>query len=175
MLQREGIGHAIIYLTCNIGVVFCWITGWSIGTKVSAIVANNPIQARQFQATRNVQAKTFQRYVNGGHLFPRDIAPNLCDRIHAHILFLCEKSYGPKFWPDFFQEIRKEHKRLSAAVSLSELNQIRNERYQITIECFDRLKGLDFKNILKSNQISLSIDVKSLDPTNPGWNRKFIR
>lgn len=49
----------------------------------------------------------------------------------------------------------------------------RDRRYQITIECFDRLRGLNFRQRLSDNQISLTRDVKSLKPTEPGWNRRL--
>lgn len=154
---------------------FGWeMIGWSIGTKVTAKVADNPIQRRRVQETRNEQLRTFNRYVQSGYRFPPDIQPNLCDRIHAHILFLCEEKYGPRFWRDFFTEIRKEQPRLLAASELGDGDEARNRRYQITIDCFDRLKDVEFKKMLKSLEISLTTDVKSLQPERPGWNRKFI-
>ena len=154
---------------------FGWeMIGWSIGTEVTAKVADNPIWAKNIRETRNKQLHTFNRYVELDYTFSKDIAPNLCDRIHAHILFLCENKYGPNFWSDFFREIRKEHQHLIEAAALSDADEVRNKRYQITIECFDRLEGLDFKDMLKEFQISLTTDVKSLHPTKPGWNRKFI-
>jgi predicted Zn-dependent peptidase len=154
---------------------FGWeMIGWSIGTEVTAKVANNPIQTKRVRETRNEQAKTFKRYVELGYRFPKDISPNLCDRIHAHILFLCKKKYGPNFWSVFFREIRKESQQLIEATAFDQADENRNKRYQITIECFDQLEGLDFKNMLKEFQISLTTDVKSLHPAKPGWNRKFI-
>jgi len=155
---------------------FGWeMIGWSVGTKVTAKVADNPIQRQRVQETRNEQLRTFNRYVQLGYRFPQDIQPNLCDRIHAHILFLCEEKYGLGFWRDFFGEIRKEQPRLLAASKLGDSDEARNKRYQITIDCFDRLKGIEFKNMLKSLDISLTIDVKSLQSESPSWNRKFIR
>jgi hypothetical protein len=154
---------------------FGWeMIGWSVGTKVTAKVADNPIQRQRVQETRNEQLRTFNRYVQLGYRFPQDIQPNLCDRIHAHILFLCEEKYGLGFWRDFFGEIRKEQPRLLAASKLGDSDEARNKRYQITIDCFDRLKGIEFKNMLKSLDISLTTDVKSLQPESPSWNRKLI-
>lgn len=155
---------------------FGWeMIGWSIGEEVTAKVANNPIQAKRVRETRNEQAHTFNRYVKLGYTFPKDIPPNVCDRIHAYILWECERKYGLSFWPDFFREIRKEHQNLVEAIALSDADKIRNRRYQITIECFDRLEGLGFKNMLEEFQVSLTTDIKSLHPTKPGWNRKFIQ
>ena len=122
---------------------------------------------------RKVQIDTFKRYKANGFVFPDDIPANLCDRIHAYILWRCEGKYGPKFWPDFFKQINAEYDKLSAAVALSNGDKIRNERYRITIECFDRLEGVNFKQMLKEYHISLTTDVKSLHPTESGWNRKF--
>lgn len=154
---------------------FGWeMIGWNIGIKVTNKVAANPVLKRNLDETRKQQADTFKRYQQSGYVFPGNIPANLCDRIHAYVLWQCEQKYGPNFWPDFFKEINKEYEPLAAAVSLGEGDKIRNKRYQITIECFDRLKGLNFKEMLRRNQISLTADVKSLHPTDTGWNRKFI-
>ena len=69
------------------------------------------------------------------------------------------------FWRDFFRETKKERARLRTGD--------RDERYRITIECFDRLPGVDFEKMLQASGISLTTDVKSLNPTKPGWNRKL--
>jgi hypothetical protein len=68
--------------------------------------------------------------------------------------------------------VRKERERLVSAESLPG-NEGRNARYQITVECFDRLKGLDFKKRLSKDGISTTVDVKSINPEKPGWNRKL--
>ena len=153
---------------------FGWeMIGWTIGTRVAQQVAGNPVYNRLVEATRKVQAETFSRYVRAGYVFPADIPPNLCDRIHAFLLWRAEANYGASFWPDFFGEIRKQRARLEA-ITEGDADQRRNRRYQITLECFDRLPGLNFKDVLKSVQISLTTDVKSLHPTEPGWNRRFL-
>ena len=155
-------------------VQFGWeMVGWSIGAKVSESVAYNPIHANLVADTRRVQADTFQRYKALGHVFPSDIEPNLVDRIHAHLLWKCEQDYGSNFWPDFFTEIRKERQRLSDAVHLGDGDAIRNARYQIAVECFDRLPGLNFKQRLQENGISLTTDIKALHPTDPGWDGRL--
>lgn len=100
--------------------------------------------------------------------------PNKCDRIHAWILWRCAKDYGPSFWQDFFREVRKEAKALNDAVRLGEADCIRNARYRITVDCFDRLAGLDFKERLRKSRISLTTDVKSLHPEDPQWDRRLI-
>jgi hypothetical protein len=153
--------------------------GWeSIGAILGSIVtdkvAGNPVHTRSMQSTRKIQEDTFFRYVSMGFKFPPDIESNLCDRIHSHILWSCGKNYGPNFWPDFFREIRKESPNLEAALQLGDSDRIRNERYRITVDCFDRLPGVNFKNILKKYAISIDVDVKSLHPTNPDWNRRFL-
>lgn len=168
----EEMAHNFVHAT---NAQFGWeMIGWSIGTKITRKIADNPIYRRHVKVTRDKQAETFKRYCKLGYVFPKDIPANLCDRVHAYILWRCERKYGPNFWLDFFQKIHKERARLISAASKMDPDQIRNERYQITIECFDQLPRLDFKNMLERLQISLNTDIKSLHPTELGWNRKFI-
>jgi hypothetical protein len=153
---------------------FGWeMIGWSIGADASQKVARNPILAASLRATRDGQRKTFAQYVKNGHVFPRDLPPNQCDRIHAWLLYQSASKYGPRFWPDFFREIRSEKKALADAVHAGDADKIRNARYQITLACFDRLPGLNFTELLRANGVSLSTDVKSLHPEAPGWNRRL--
>lgn len=153
---------------------FGWeMVGWSLGVKATAAVGDNPIFAEQVSGTRKMQTETFDRYVAGGYVFPADIESNLVDRIHAHLLWQCERAYGGQFWPDFFREINREYGALRDAVQLSDGDAIRNARYQITVDCFDRLPGLHFKDRLREAHISLGTDVKSLHPTEPGWDRRL--
>ena len=90
---------------------------------------------------------------------------------------MCERQYGPAFWPDFFAEIAKQREQLiTAGAGEDTANERRNKRYQITVECFDRIcrrKGIDFKARVGNSGISLTTDVKSLHPEEPGWNRKL--
>jgi hypothetical protein len=153
---------------------FGWeMIGWSLGAKVSQKIAGNPILNTSLKATREEQKKTFDRYMKNGCVFPKDLPANLCDRIHAWILHQAETKYGPRFWPDFFREIRKENQSLSDAIKLKGDDNIRNARYRITIACFDRLPGLNFQKMLKDSGISLTTDVKSLHPEAPAWNRRL--
>jgi hypothetical protein len=154
---------------------FGWeMIGWSLGVKVSQRVANNPVLARQVQETRKAQAQTYARYRELGFTFPPEVEANLCDRVHAHLLWQCEQRYGPAFWKDFFAEVRKAEKELAEAVHMPGDDNVRNERYRITVECFDRLPGVGFKRLLAGNQISPTVDAKSLHPTRDGWDRKFV-
>jgi hypothetical protein len=147
---------------------FGWeMVGWSIGTIASAAVAPNRILAADIEGTRQKQTETYQRYRAAGFVLPSDIEANKVDRIHAYILWDCEKKYGPSFWKDVFAEIRKE------GGALRDAGDNRDRRYQITVGCFDRLAGLNFKQRLTSDHISLTRDVKSLKPTEPGWNRQL--
>ncbi|MFH1615158.1 MAG: hypothetical protein ABIG61_08765 [Planctomycetota bacterium] len=155
---------------------FGWeMIGWTIGTKVTKQVAGNPVRIQEVNATRAGQKETFTRYCRAGYVFPEDLPANQCDRIHAWLLYICEKRYGITFWEDFFAQIRREHSNLLSAASLGRAEEIRNRRYQITIDCFDRLPEVNFKKLLEKYQISLTIDVKSLNPMEPSWDRKFIR
>ncbi|MCC6488788.1 MAG: ankyrin repeat domain-containing protein [Candidatus Hydrogenedentes bacterium] len=153
---------------------FGWeMIGWSIGVNTTLAVASNPIFVQSLNRTRQGQAETFQRYVAAGFIFPTDVESNLVDRIHAHLLGQCEQQYGPSFWPDFFTEVRKEAGALRDAVNAGKDDDIRNARYRITVDCFDRLPGLHFKQLLENSGISLTTDVESLRPTEPGWNRRL--
>ena len=148
--------------------------GWTIGVKATTKVANNPIFQRELADTRAGQQKTFMRYQELKFTFPPDIEPNQCDRIHAYLLQQCEQRYGPKFWNDFFANIRAARPALDAAVNQKGDDNIRNERYRITVDCFDKLAKINFKRLLESNRISATVDAKSLHPTESGWDRKFI-
>jgi hypothetical protein len=154
---------------------FGWeMIGWSLGVKVTQKVADNPIFNRQVKETRNQQAQTYARYKALGYTFPQDIEANLCDRIHAYLLWQCEQAYGARFWQDFFALVRGRRADLDAAVHKAGDDAIRNERYRITVECFDSLPRLNFKKRLSDSKISALVDAKSLHPTDPGWNRKFM-
>jgi hypothetical protein len=153
---------------------FGWeMVGWSIGAQVSQNVAPNPILAANISATRDEQQRTFARYVKEGYTFPSDLPANQCDRIHAWILKQSATKYGSRFWPDFFREMRLQQQPLADAVKLGDPVKVRNARYRITVDCFDKLPGLRFKEMLKTNHISLATDVKSLNPESPGWNRRL--
>ena len=156
----EEMGHDFNYTQ------FGWeMVGWSIGMKATRKVADNPVFSQHLLNTRNIQMETFSRYKALAHTFPADIAPNLVDRIHAYLLWQCEQQYGPNFWKDFFTEAKKERAQFK--------NDNRDERYRLTVECFQRLPGLNFKELLRRNGISRSVDIKSMNPTGPGWNRKL--
>ena len=179
--RRYGIPHVSGYIeemahnfVAATHAQFGWeMVGWSIGLKASEEVSANPIFAREVQDTRKRQAETFQRYKLAGGRFPEDIENNLVDRIHAHVLWQCEQEYGPNFWTDFFRQVNSVQDALKGAVQLGDGDAIRNARYQITLDCFDRLPGLRFKERLQQAYISLEKDVKSLHPTEPGWNRRL--
>jgi hypothetical protein len=157
-------------------VQFGWeMVGWSLGVKVTQKVAPNQLFANSIAATRKEQAATFGRYKAANYTFPADLAPNLCDRIHAHLLYQAEQRYGPNFYRDFFTEIRKEQQALADTSKIDEGGDDarRNARYRIAVECFDRLPRLGFKKTLEQNHISPQVDVKSLHPTDARWNHRF--
>ena len=150
------------------GVQFGWeMVGWIVGSKTSLAVAPNPLLRQALQSTRAGQAMTFQRYVGGGYVFPKDLPGNQCDRIHAELLWQSEQKYGPTFWQDFFSEVRRRHAELARAKD-------RDERYRISVECFDSLKSLHFKEMLKKDRISTTTDIKSLNPESPVWDRTYL-
>ena len=168
----EEMAHNFVSAT---HATFGWeMIGWTIAARVERKIAPNPVSSKNLEATREGQKQTFIRYRKNGYIFPQDLPANLCDRIHAWILYECELKYGPSFWTDFFKEVRRQNEPLVSAVNLGDGDAIRNRRYQITLDCFDRLPGIDFKERLRKLQISLNVDVKSLHPTEKNWDRKFM-
>lgn len=147
--------------------------GWSISKIVSEKVAANPIHHRSLVNARRIQADTFAQYKRLNNTFPKHIAPNLCDRIHAYLLYRCEMLYGPPFWTDFFKEIRNARAELLAAERSGSGAERRNARYRITIDCFDRLLKGRFKRMLEEHGISLTTDVRSIPYKSPNWNGKL--
>ncbi len=167
----EEMAHNFVSAT---KVQFGWeMVGWSLGAEVCQSVAGNPILVADLRAAREGQERTFTQYFNNGCVFPKELPPNQCDRIHAWILCQCASKYGPRFWTDFFREVRNRQQALREAAQLGDGDKIRNARYQITLDCFERLTGLEFKKRLSASEISLTTDVKALHPEAPGWNRRL--
>jgi hypothetical protein len=146
--------------------------GCSLGIKVTTRVAFNPTIAEFYKDGRASDAKTWARFVAAGHRLPRDLPINYVDGVHRHLLLECERRYGPKFWQDYFAELRKEKANLEAAGRLSDGTARRNARYQICVDCFDRLRGINFKKRLSENGISTTVEIGSLYKS-PDWNRKY--
>jgi hypothetical protein len=149
------------------------MVGWSLSTVVTAKVADNPLWRRQLRATRAGQRDTYDRYIRANFVLPADVPANQCDRIHGWILWQSEQAYGSTFWPDVFRELRKESQALSDAVRLSDPDRIRNARYQLTVACLNRLPKVHFSDRLQAAGISTTVDVKSLHPESPNWNRRL--
>ena len=157
------------------GATFGWeMIGWNLGVEATERVAGNPYFAQQVKETRDEQKRTFDRYVKGGYTFPSDLPGNLCDRIHAHVLYKCKSLYGPDFWRDFFAEIQKEREKFAEAEYLVDGDKIRNRKYQLTVDCFGRLPKIEFKKMLRIFRLSHTTAIKSLHPTEAGWDRKFL-
>jgi hypothetical protein len=160
----EEMGHNFVDRT---GVQFGWeMVGWSIGIQASTKVAGNRLFAESVANTRSNQLDTFERYRRGGFVLPDDVPSNLVDRLHAHLLGQYEQEYGPAFWPDFFEEVNRNRSRFEGATD-------RDERYRISLACFDALEGVNMSERLRANEISVTTDIKSLNPTKPGWNRRL--
>ena len=101
----EEMAHNFVSAT---EAVFGWeMLGWSISVEATNKVAGNPYLSGLHILTREGQEETFKQYLKDGFVFPANIAPNLCDRIHALLLYEASSGYGSKFWPDFFREIKK--------------------------------------------------------------------
>ena len=73
----------------------------------------------------------------------------------------------------FFSNVKKRQSDFEEAKKCEGKNAERNRRYQLSIECFDALDEINFKDILMQNEISLKIDIKSLELESPDWNRKL--
>lgn len=147
--------------------------GYILSTHVSETVASNPTNAKGIEAGKKIHAERFARYRKEGNTWPKDLAPNLCDSVHAHLLRQCEAAYGATFWPDFFREIRKDRPALTVASRTGTGDERRDARYRLTVECLDRLMQGKFKPMLKESGVSLTTDVKSLKPLDRNWNRKL--
>lgn len=155
-------------------VQFGWeAVGWSISVQATEIVAPNPIFLRSIQQARLEQLQTYRQYEKLKLKFPPDIPANKVDRIHAYLLWQCEKKYGPEFWKDFFVNVREKAKDFQESKKLKGDNTKRNHRYRISVDCFDALDKIEFKKMLSKAAISLTTDIKSLDPESPDWNRKL--
>lgn len=166
----EEMAHNFVHAT---GAEFGWeMVGWTISVKVSELVAPNPIHRQAVAETQLNQDRTHQRYMAAGQTFPTDLSGDQADRLHAYLLRKCERQYGPNFWRDFFREVRKQQTAFSAPPAQGESRGL-NERYRITVECFDQLPGLEFKKLLQQSGISTTVAIQSLKPTQPGWNRKL--
>ncbi len=166
----EEMAHNFVHAT---GAEFGWeMIGWTISAKVSELVAPNPIHRQSVTETQQNQDRTFQRYMAARQTFPADLSGDQADRLHAYLLRKCEGQYGTNFWRDFFVEVRAQQAAFSAPAAEGESRGL-NERYRLTVECFDRLPGLDFKQILQRSGISTTVAIQSLKPTQPGWNRKL--
>lgn len=158
--------------------------GWTIGMKVAQKVAGNPILTRHLQETRQRQFENFQRYVQAGYVLPRDVPANLCDRIHACILYQAEMQYGPGFWPDVFARIREQKDALAVTIHLRDSDECHNARYRITVDCFDKLDKIHFKDRLRQAHISVTTHIvedshsndgaKAIHTINPNWDRRFL-
>ena len=83
-----------------------------------------------------------------------------------------EQQYGPAFWTDFFKEVRKEKQAFLDARSKGPSGG-RDARYRLTLQCFDRLPGVQFTKLMEENGISATVDLSSLKRKDPGWNRKL--
>jgi len=140
--------------------------GMYLSGKVTMEVTGNPYTRERRERGRKALKETMRRYIEGGYVFPEDIPGGVSDRIHHEILYQCEEKYGPDFWRDFFTEVRKRRDRLRRADG--------NTRYRITVDCFDRLPGLDFREMLRDLRISDKTSWYSLRPSRPEWDRRFI-
>ena len=166
----EEMAHNFVHAS---GAEFGWeMIGWTISVKVSQQVAPNPIHQRGVAETQQNQDQTYQRYMAANETFPADLRGDQADRIHAYLLRKCEQQYGPRFWHDFFAEVRKKQTDFSAPEAQGDSRGL-DVRYQLTVECFDRLPGLNFKKLLERSGISTAVAIQSLKPTQSGWNRKL--
>lgn len=167
----EEMGHNFVAASM---ATFGWeMIGFILSTHVSQTVAGNPTNSKGIEAGKKTHADRFARYRKGGNIWPKDLPPNLCDSVHAHLLRQCEAAYGATFWPDFFREIRNDRPALAAASRIGTANERRDARYRLTVDCLDRLMQGRIKPMLTESGVSLTTDVKSLKPLDRNWNRKL--
>ncbi len=167
----EEMAHNFVHAT---GAEFGWeMIGWSISTKVCQKVAPNPIYQQSLAETERGQDETWQAYMNNGQTFPANLSGDQADRIHAYLLRKAEQDYGPNFWRDFFTEVRRQQPAFAAPEAKGDSGPPLDLRYRLTVDCLNRLPGLDFKKRLEQSGVSTAIAIQSLKPTQPGWNRKL--
>ena len=166
----EEMAHNFVHAS---GAEFGWeMIGWLISVKACNTVAPNPVFRKSIQETEKQQDLTWQAYLANGKTFPTNLPGDQADRLHAHLLRQCEKSYGTNFWRDFFMQVQRQQSAFTAPEAQGECRGV-DARYRLTVECFDRLPGLNFKRLLEQNGISATVAIQSLKPTQPGWNRKL--
>lgn len=149
--------------------------GWSLGVKVTDLVAPNPHHTQSVADLRRQDADFLKKYVANGYRFPLTLTHgNLQqeDRMHHHLLWECEQQYGATFWHDYFAELQKEKTHLEETNKLTNSVARANTQYQICVECFDRLAGLNFKKRLTDYHISTTMDVFAISHR-PNWNGKY--
>jgi hypothetical protein len=167
----EEMGHNFVAAS---QAMFGWeMVGAMISRQVTATVAGNPTFSEMMKHARPELESTYRNYRAAGNVFPKELPANLCDRIHAWILWDCEQAYGPRFWPNFFREIGKQRLAFRQAGQIANDDNRRNAAYRITVDCFDRLMEGKFKTRLTEAGISLTTDVKSLQPMGKDWNRRL--
>lgn len=148
------------------------MVGWSISVGVSRTIARNALHDKNVAQTHKSQEETYRQYLATGQTVPTALPWNMADRIHAWLLYRCEQQYGPAFWGDFFKEVRKEREAFLDAETQGPDNG-RDARYKLTLQCFDRLPGVNFTQLLQQNGVSTVVDLSSLNPGDPNWNRKL--
>ena len=167
----EEIAHNFVHAA---RVQFGWeMVGWSVSVQATRQVAPTGVFLGNLRRTRQMQYETYKQYKKLDRTFPPDIPGNLVDRIHAYLLWQCEKKYGSDFWRDFFVNVKARREEFAEASRIKGQNAARNRRYQLSVECFDALENINFKKMLQQAGISLTTDIKSLDPENKNWNRKL--
>jgi hypothetical protein len=167
----EEMAHNFVHAT---GAEFGWeMLGWSISAKVCQKIAPNPIYQQSLSDTQRGQEETWQAYMKNSHTFPSNVPGDQVDRIHAHLLRQAEQDHGTNFWPDFFAEVRKQQAAFGAPEAKGDSGPALNLRYRLTVECLNRLPGLDFKKRLEQSGVSTTVAIQSLKPTQSAWNRKL--
>ena len=116
----------------------------------------------------------------------------MSDAVYGHLLLECEEAYGPSFWADFFAETRNESARLCETVTQGDViygsylcriligsrmpltRQDFDRKHRITVGCFDRLPGLDFRRRLREYGISETTSWYSMSWGRKDWDRRFM-
>ena len=167
----EEMAHNFVHAT---GAEFGWeMLGWSISAKVCQKIAPNPIYQQSLSETQRGQDETWQAYMKNGQTFPGNLPGDQADRIHAYLLRKAEQDYGTNFWYDFFAEVRKQQAIFAAPEAEGDSAPGLDVRYRLTVECLNRLPGLDFKKRLEQSGVSTTVAIQSLKPTQPDWSRKL--
>jgi len=115
--------------------------------------------------------QTVADYIANGYRLPDkpNYPPVTSYRIYQVLLDDCEKAYGPDLLKDFFTEVRKTRTPIKPDSPTDY-----SKRLQLTVECFDRLPGLNFRERMRKLRLSQRTTWYSLYGKTREWGGKLL-